>query len=143
MAADLKEGFGIELVKRLVLPMVEERSREPGDAWHQAADAILSLIRERDEARFRPLGDNHHNAWACPHCNPEGLKPEDYRRDLMHMRARAEAVEAALAVAQDRIFDLLLPEDGYAAKEARKYLAEKRPDLIEKLNANPAAAGRH
>jgi len=50
MAADLKEEFGIELIKRLVLPMVEARSREPGDAWHQAADAILDLYRERDEA---------------------------------------------------------------------------------------------
>lgn len=23
---------------------------------------------------FAPLGDNHHNALLCPHCNPEGRR---------------------------------------------------------------------
>lgn len=30
---------------------------------------VAELTKERDEARFRPgLGDNHHNAAACPYC---------------------------------------------------------------------------
>lgn len=29
------------------------------------------------EAQFHPLGDNHHNALLCPHCNPEGLRFAD------------------------------------------------------------------
>jgi len=28
------------------------------------------LKKELAEARFRPLGDNHHNAALCPYCNP-------------------------------------------------------------------------
>lgn len=27
----------------------------------------------KNEAEFGPLGDNHHNAFACPYCNPEGV----------------------------------------------------------------------
>lgn len=26
-----------------------------------------------DEQRFEPLGDNHHNAMACPHCRQENV----------------------------------------------------------------------
>jgi hypothetical protein len=46
---------------------------------------------------------------------------------------RARDMETLARFAQDRIFDLLLPEDGYAAKEARKYLERYRPDLIARL----------
>lgn len=28
------------------------------------------LERELAEAKFRPIGDNHHNAVLCPYCNP-------------------------------------------------------------------------
>lgn len=31
---------------------------------------IERLRIEITDARFAPLGDNHHNALACPHCNP-------------------------------------------------------------------------
>lgn len=45
----------------------------------QAAEARAAMLeRERDEARYRPgLGDNHHNAMACPYCNPgrRGAEP--------------------------------------------------------------------
>lgn len=34
-----------ELVERIVLPMVAERSREPGDAWDQAAAALRRLSK--------------------------------------------------------------------------------------------------
>lgn len=29
---------------------------------------VAQLEAERDEVRYAPLGDNHHNAAACPHC---------------------------------------------------------------------------
>ena len=35
-------------------------------------DHTRQLERELAEARFSPLGDNHHNALACPYCNPNG-----------------------------------------------------------------------
>lgn len=36
-------------------------------------DAVAEIERLRDDlerARYAPMGDNHHNAMACPHCNP-------------------------------------------------------------------------
>lgn len=39
---------------------------------------------------------------------------------------------ALLNMAQDRLFDLLLPEDGNAEKEARRYLERERPDLYQR-----------
>lgn len=54
--------------------------------------AILALIErcERAEAeRFNPIGDNHHNAMKCPHCNPDGKNAR--------AAAFAEAIEAVKA----------------------------------------------
>lgn len=33
-------------------------------------DLARQLERELAEAKFRPIGDNHHNAVLCPYCNP-------------------------------------------------------------------------
>ena len=35
--------------------------------------------------------------------------------------------------AQDRLFDILLGDDGQAYKEAEKYLQRARPDLYQRL----------
>lgn len=62
--------------------LAEGRSAFYKAAWQDAEDRyneILLIVnqmreareqaeRERDEAKFSPLGDNHHNAAACPHC---------------------------------------------------------------------------
>lgn len=40
-----------DLIERLVIPMVRERSREPGDAWHQAEQALSSQSLSLSEAR--------------------------------------------------------------------------------------------
>lgn len=40
-----------------------------------ANDRIRVLEAERDKWKsqaFSPIGDNHHNALLCPHCNPDG-----------------------------------------------------------------------
>ena len=49
-----------------------------------------------------------------------------------------EAID--LTTAQERIFDMLLGDDGQAWDEARKYLARTRPDLIERINTTPSTA---
>ena len=41
-----------ELIERIVVPMVQERSREPGDAWDAAAKALMrrpQRMPDRDE----------------------------------------------------------------------------------------------
>ena len=52
------------------------------------------------------------------------VKPEDYQW--------IEPNEAARD-AQDRVYDLLLGDDGQAWKEAERYLERARPDLAMKL----------
>lgn len=46
-------------------------------------------------------------------------------------------LESLLKQAEDRIFDPMINDDGQAYKEARKYLEQHRPDLIQRIdNAN-------
>lgn len=37
-------GLDADLVRNLVIPMVSERSREPGDAWEQAEKALREIL---------------------------------------------------------------------------------------------------
>ena len=70
----------------------------PPEDWLLDAARILDedfedLIATRvAEARFAPMGDNHHNAAACPYCNPELQK--------MLAEARNKALDEAAAVAR-------------------------------------------
>jgi len=43
-----------ERIQRLVIPMVQQRSREPGDAWHVTALELAMLARE---AKSLPSAD--------------------------------------------------------------------------------------
>jgi len=40
-------------------------------------DAQIATLQKEvaywKQLAFSPLGDNHHNALLCPHCNPNGL----------------------------------------------------------------------
>lgn len=68
--------------------------REALEAATQAQRELLEEVRkQRDEARFSPLGDNHHNAAACPYCNP---KLEAQREQLE--QAQRNAWEAGFAL---------------------------------------------
>ena len=49
------------------------------------------------------------------------------------MRAE-EQTGGMLAEAQNRLFDLVLGDDGHAYKEARRYLERERPDLYARLH---------
>ncbi len=74
-----------------------------------AETQLAHVTKERDEARFRPLGDNHHNAAACPHCNP-GLEAQ--RDVLIAARQRAEAAEAALTAQREQL-DAFIPDSAH------------------------------
>jgi predicted GTPase len=50
---------------RLVQSQKEDSDRE-----------VERLIAELAEARFRPMGDNHHNALACPYCRSQRAADE-------------------------------------------------------------------
>lgn len=47
---------------------------------HSPREIAAEVLRLRAEVErwkaqaFQPLGDNHHNALLCPHCNPEGRR---------------------------------------------------------------------
>lgn len=49
--------------------LLEENKRLKELAERQMNDAEAARL-ELAEARFRPMGDNHHNAVLCPYCNP-------------------------------------------------------------------------
>jgi hypothetical protein len=51
------------------LPALFESLRNQGA--EEAERQIERLTIERDEARYSPMGDNHHNAAACPYCRPQ------------------------------------------------------------------------
>lgn len=58
-----------------------------------------ALRRERDEARFSPIGDNHHNALKCPYCNPGWVEQVAAREAA---EAKAARLEETLAWMRDR-----------------------------------------
>jgi hypothetical protein len=70
------------------------QERHHGYAW-PGTEAITELIaaaeeRGRLQGQFSPLGDNHHNAAACPHCGDLLTKAEE--------RGRRSGVEDAAKV---------------------------------------------
>jgi hypothetical protein len=80
---------GIErIVRKLLRKIAKSRVAEVGgilfevqllgDSWvgetlrsEKAEAEVERLQKELAEAKFAPLGDNHHNAAACPYCNPK------------------------------------------------------------------------
>ena len=63
-------------------------------AWNRRSDATITALREEvKRARFSPLGDNHHNALACPYCNPKQLDPE---AELTALRRRVVELGGAI-----------------------------------------------
>lgn len=51
------------------------------------------LRHEVLDAKFSPLGDNHHNALKCPHCNPDRIDPKALQAALTQAQSRADAAE--------------------------------------------------
>lgn len=84
-----------------VCPAHPEGAELSDSRWvcsEECADAalcarVVELEGERDNAllsKYAPLGDNHHNAWACPHCN-------ENRETPAQLEARATRADAELA----------------------------------------------
>lgn len=53
-------------------------------------EAELAAIRG---VQFSPTGDNHHNAWLCPHCNPGTESPLSLTKRIEAESARADRAE--------------------------------------------------
>lgn len=66
------------------------------------ADALASMTAERDAAlaiRWTPTGDNHHNAWLCPHCNVGSESPQKMLAEIKWLRAELRK----LAITVERV----------------------------------------
>lgn len=60
------------------------------DSWKPLTDntaltaRVQALEDEKSERLWQPLGDNHHNAAACPYCQPKlSAHDEAVRRDAL------------------------------------------------------------
>ncbi len=80
-----------------------------------ATDRAEKAEKERDEAKFSPLGDNHHNAEKCPHCAPK----------------RAEALQKAADARQAEIV-AWLRKDAEAAWDDEQIPLTWAADAIER-----------
>jgi hypothetical protein len=55
---------------------------------------LLQEVERLRTAEFSPKGDNHHNAMACPYCNPKGSAPEPQPAASKQIVARMSAANA-------------------------------------------------
>jgi hypothetical protein len=66
------ERLGADLASAL---RHERELADDRDDWKRRAEVaeaeIKALKSDLERARYAPLGDNHHNAAACPHCRPK------------------------------------------------------------------------
>ena len=62
----------IPLVDALVAAVADSTWHGSGYHSEKAGEAKRALLAAIELERFRPMGDNHHNAEACPYCNPNG-----------------------------------------------------------------------
>lgn len=111
---------------------LREAKRERDRA--EAAEAEVTELRdELRRARFEPLGDNHHNAAACPYCSPE--------RDRIVEAARRDHVsvdDANRALAEERaVSGRLLSERDAARRTVGDAVADRDAALaeVERLRA--------
>ena len=83
--------------------------------FERAVVLSRQLERELAEARFSPLGDNHHNALACPYCNPNGRLVDSTtpRRAQGREMKLAQVIEEMKSWAED---EYATPAGGRIAK---------------------------
>ncbi len=82
-----------------VLKSMTETLSQQAEEYKQALAAererAESLERQLEVARFNPVGDNHHNAWACPHCRSY------VDTELQAEREKSARLEAEIADLKD------------------------------------------
>lgn len=54
-------------------------------------DMLGEAERQRDEAKYAPVGDNHHNAAACPYCRPQFDKRIERLTEALRKYGRHDA----------------------------------------------------
>jgi hypothetical protein len=97
------------------------------DELARLRSALVEAQQERDEARYRPMGDNHHNAAACPYCG-----------DLLgRARTRAEAAEQENARLREALVEWI-----DADERADGSFADADEDLAEIAREIRAALAR-
>jgi hypothetical protein len=96
--------------------------------------ALERAERERDEARYRPLGDNHHNALSCPYCNPDRIDPKAAEAALAALKAEVVGVVGAL---RDRLHAMVGAVFDITDVSADVDALKRADDLLAKLTPTP------
>ncbi|MDR6826501.1 hypothetical protein J2X48_000695 [Bosea sp. BE271] len=120
----------LELIRRLVIPMVRERSREPGDAWDQA-ERVLSALASAPapasggvDAVARLIWNRWHARHGGDYDGAKGTLARADTEGLAKQIIASLSPAATQAPAVDPNVERLLT----AAKAAKRYL---EPDLVE------------
>lgn len=78
---------------------IKQARSDHGDMWYtKMPDLARQLERELAQARFSPMGDNHHNAMLCPYCNPLPAQRPEERQQLIEARDRYRNLAIVSAV---------------------------------------------
>lgn len=92
---------GVETPLSASVRVVLARLADLRAAVRSAADEIADLrgrlaeaLEDAKRARWAPMGDNHHNAAACPYCSPES--------EIVALRARLAEAERAIRHVRER-----------------------------------------
>lgn len=94
------------------------------DVLNMTLPKLQALYDELAEARFRPIGDNHHNALACPYCTPSHVAPKYATPPFSEAdRIRQQGPQAVSAPSTTPRTDLTLPEKKLAYDTASHYFS--------------------
>ena len=108
------------------LPRVEA-TQEKFDNARVILAATRLQLEEMRQQRFAPLGDNHHNAAACPHCNPQ------FTENLK----RAESAESKLEQSKKAVARLTeclrKANEGFEEYERKFYLERAKLEQIGEM----------
>lgn len=109
---------------------LEARVAEQEQRLHTYAEERKAAKRELAEAKFAPLGDNHHNAAKCPYCNPEYTKNHTAQQKLAAAEARVRTLEQESDLYQRRLKN---------SEDCRNNLAKAYNSAFERADALSAS----
>jgi hypothetical protein len=72
---DVAVGHAAAVLMRAGVMPHKALEKTPDDLAREAIEAALPYLQ------FSPLGDNHHNAKACPYCSPAAHALTEERND--------------------------------------------------------------
>jgi hypothetical protein len=101
-----------------------------------ARQRVAELEREVKEAKFMPLGDNHHNALKCPYCNPDQIDPKALRATITSQSAEIERLRKALRGADEALASTYWTSDnGENIRDSEPDESGASPYVIERWKA--------